>query len=93
VREKDLRKKEAFIKDQKIYLIDWVDSLTNTGWKHSDELTGQLALCQTVGFYVNDTKEFITLALNRDLTGANSPYGELMSIPKVSIKRKRILKV
>ena len=78
---------------QKIYIIDWIDSISNPGWKHSDELEGSLALCQTVEFYVSEDKESITLALNRDLTGHNVPFGELMTIPKIAIKRKRKISI
>ena len=79
---------------QKIYIIDWVDSMSDTGWKHSSQLEQveyPIARCQTIGFFVNETKEYITLALNRDLIGGNCPYGDLISIPKVAIKRKKKL--
>ena len=76
---------------QKIYLVSWLDSKGSPGWKHSDELETNLAMCQTVGFYVTESKESITLALNRDLTGENAPFGDLITIPKVTIKKKKKL--
>jgi hypothetical protein len=78
---------------QKIYLVDWIDSAGNPGWKHSDELEISLAMCQTIGFYVSENKDAIILALNRDITGENLPFGELIAIPKVAIKRKRKIAV
>jgi len=77
---------------QKIYLIDWIDSVSNPGWKNGDGLNPPLAQCQTVGFYVSESEEALTVALNRGETNCYSPYGDLISIPKVAIKRKRILK-
>jgi hypothetical protein len=74
----------------RIYLITWIDSVSNTGWKHSFELETGNATMQTIGFYVMENKDYITLALSRDTTGNNSPFGDLISIPKVAIKKKKI---
>ena len=76
-----------------IYLIDWVDSMSSSGWKTSEQIDEYIpkALCQSAGFFVKETKDFIVLALSRDLTEDNSPFADLISIPKVAIlKRKKI---
>lgn len=77
----------------KIYLIDWIDSAAEPGWVASFNLKSvKIAKCQSAGFLVKENKKFITLALNRAADGSHFPYGELMSIPKACITKKRKLR-
>ena len=75
-----------------ILLIDWVDSVNSSGWKPTDECKADLLICQTAGFLVEETKDAICLALNRTTRTGYYPFGELVSIPKVAIKARRILR-
>jgi len=77
---------------QKAYIIDWVDSVTDGNWQPLHQNYG-ISLCQTIGYYVTEDKHSFTLALNRDTTGINAPYGSIITIPKVAIKHKRIIKI
>lgn len=78
-------------KKQEILLVTWVDSCGDSGWKSSDDLEVHLAHCQTVGFFVKETKKAIALALNRSTKNGFAPYGEIISIPKACITSKRVL--
>jgi len=78
---------------QKIYLIDWIDAAGSEGWKSSSDLDLPIMKVQTIGFYISENEESITVALNRAVNDGYYPYGELISIPKVCIKRKKIIKV
>lgn len=78
---------------QKIYIVDWIDTAAESGWKEANEIQSFVVTCQTVGFLVNETKAILTLALNRGLRNAKHPYGELVHIPKVAIIKKRKLKL
>lgn len=74
----------------KIYLIDWIDSATTSGW-HSGE---ESACCrnQSVGFYVKECKKSITIALSKAEEGF-VPYGDQITIPKVCIIKKKQIKI
>ncbi|MGA9769176.1 MAG: hypothetical protein WBV94_09055 [Blastocatellia bacterium] len=80
-------------KAAKILLVDWVDSCSNPGWKSSDELESAIVLCQTVGFFVSETKSVLTLALSRGTEEGFKPFADLIYIPKVAITRRRIIQV
>ena len=78
-------------KTVRLLLIDWVDSSGSPGWKASDELKAEIAECQSIGFFVSETKKAIALALNRSTLAGFKPFGEVVSIPKKCIVRKRVL--
>jgi hypothetical protein len=75
-----------------ILLIDWVDSVNNSGWLTTDECKADLLVCQTAGFLVDEDKDSICIALNRTTRKGYRPFGELISIPKVAVKARRILR-
>jgi hypothetical protein len=79
-------------KSIKVLLIDWIDSCGNSGWLDSDVCKAELSQCQTVGFLVEETKDAYCVALNRTTTKGHKPYGEIISIPKVAIKKVTLLK-
>ena len=80
-------KTTAKYKKNDIIFIEWVDSCGQSGWVESGDLGGEISHCETVGFFVNDDKEGITLALNRTTHENHKPYGELISIPQIAIKK------
>ena len=73
-----------------MYLIDWVDTATHDGWHHGDE--GSCCMNQSVGFYVKEDKKSITIALSKAVQEGFLPYGSLITIPRVCIKKKRLVK-
>ena len=76
---------------QKAYHIKWIDSAGNFGWQGVSEKYTP-AQCESIGFLVKESKDCITIALNRATDEGNAPYGELMTIPKIAIKRKKQIK-
>jgi hypothetical protein len=75
----------------KIIFIEWLDSCGSSGWRPLAEIQTSPALCQSVGFLVAETKDAITVALNRTRSDGNVPFGECMAIPKIAIKRKKVI--
>lgn len=69
--------------------IKWVDSVSTEGWvnNHKDSNLN----CETVGFYVSETKDRVKVALNKSHVSDNS-YGHYVEIPKGAIKSRRWLK-
>ena len=75
----------------KIELIDWHDSCSHYGWKDGDTKFST-ATCQSVGFLHSEDKQRVTIALNRGTDGHTQPWGDLISIPKSAIvKRRKIM--
>ena len=65
--------------------IGWIDSWSVGGWQQRSECHGELLRCETVGFVVEETDDFICLALSRSKLDGYLPYCDLITIPKVSI--------
>ena len=76
----------------KIVHIKWVDSYTQAGWVNESQLDKTPLICETVGFLVGENKHSLKVALNHTCNDNYKPYGEVINIPKVSIKSKRILR-
>lgn len=71
-----------------ILLIKWLDSASYSGWNKPSDLLLRPHWCQTVGFFIHEDDESLTVAQNKcDEEGA-MPYGEFMTIPKVVIQHK-----
>lgn len=80
------------IKQPQILLIDWVDSHSCYGWLNEDEIHNADMLCQSIGFLIKEDKKNITLALSRALNENYKPYGDTITIPKVTIRKRSIIK-
>jgi hypothetical protein len=79
------------INKDKILLIEWVDSYKVNDWQAEDDCKVCVALIRSVGFFVDEDKDGICLALSKSIKKGYCPYGDLISIPKVAIKKiKRI---
>jgi len=78
----------------KILKIDWIDSASEHGWLSTQEVEDLegLGKCQTVGYFVKETKNSISIAQNRSTDHIHCPFGEIITIPKVAIIKKRELK-
>ncbi len=72
----------------KAVLIEWVDSCSTYGW-HSKGTVFGISHCISVGVVISENKTEISLAPNI----SESSNGDIISIPKCSIKRIRRLKV
>ncbi len=78
------------MKDPRIIEVVWSDSAQFLGWqiKPTPE-EHEISTCRTVGFLVGENKTQITIALNTDDV---QNFGQLISIPKVNVKKRRYLK-
>ena len=76
----------------KILSIEWLDAQSNgeTWSSIKDAQKEKISLALTVGYLIAETEESITLSLSLD--NENNMCGAYMVIPKINIKKKRILK-
>ena len=78
----------------KVYLIDWEDSASDSGWRHEEQLgNAGIALNQSIGYLIKENKKFITLAQSKCVSKGFAPYADLISIPKTNIKKKKQIKI
>lgn len=73
----------------KVLHITWIDSKVASGWRDISEITMGPLECHTVGLLVHEDEVSVTLA--GSWCEANQSYGESITIPKVCIRRKKIL--
>lgn len=83
--------KEKIRKQGDVIFIGWVDSCTTFGWQHSSDCKSKTLYCQSVGFFVDENDDCICIALNRSISEGFNPFGDLIDIPKCSIKEMRSL--
>lgn len=78
------------LKKGKIYHVEYIDHATcYPGWIPVEHVSNDELMCETVGFYVKETKNTIFLALNRNVQGEHSAH---MQIAKATISKIRALK-
>tara|TARA_X000001388_G_scaffold75756_1_gene71308 strand:- start:763 stop:1029 length:267 start_codon:yes stop_codon:yes gene_type:complete len=72
---------------KKIYIIEWQDAVSQTGW---DELDSELPMiCYTVGAIVLETPERVCIASS--WSEEDDTLGDITHIPPGMIKSKRLL--
>lgn len=76
----------------KMVLVDWVDSHSDGGWKPLSEIKKDALLkdrlnCQSVGYLILETKDFVLLAMSLTIPMPKEEqnFTETMQIPKCSI--------
>ena len=76
--------------EQPMVYIQWLDSKGVTqGWEDADELEPlEPVLCETVGFLIDESPEYKTLAISR---GNQQVLGR-MTIPTCAIKKVKWLR-
>lgn len=76
---------------QKIVYVEWDDSAMIYGWQGSADIQDaiKIAKCCTVGFLVGEDKNVLALSLNASVDGRTCPFGEIVSIPKCAITKRR----
>ena len=75
----------------KLLEITWTDACGGDGWVEQDMLKKkELSTIVTVGFVVREIDKLITLTMCDDKD--HEMFGAYMVIPKINIKKKRILK-
>ena len=77
----------------KLVRIDWVDTVSNNGWRTEDGPKEALAKCSTVGWLVGSTREAKTLAATiGDMGEGDRRLGDRVIIPRGCIKSIRKLR-
>lgn len=82
----------ATLRRPKVLLITWIDSFGDSGWQQQGVVTAKALLCETIGFFVDESADAIAVALNRATDDRATEFGEVIHIPKVAIKSKRVIK-
>lgn len=59
--------------------VDWVDAHTSGGWHDEDNLKLPPEACQALGYVIEDTDEYITLA---QCVSKNDGKLNILAIPK-----------
>lgn len=64
--------------------VEWIDSASNNSWTLFEDVTDEPIVCESCGWLIKETKEYVTLAL----TIGEEPLqvSNYMTIPKCSIK-------
>ena len=75
-----------------ILFIEWVDSVSDSGWKETRDCVCLILKINSVGFFVDETDEVVCIALSRATEEDFRPFGDLLSIPKCSIVKRWKLK-
>lgn len=76
-------------KGQRIAVVDWFDASTQRGPLRPDEMN-PFVILRTVGWLVREDKESVTVAM--DYFEDEGTYRDIAHIPRVNIRRMRVLK-
>lgn len=76
----------------KLVEIEWIDSMTNGGWRSIESYKADppLAICRTAGYLLERSKDHVTVMQNQSLRSGH--VSDSMSIPMVAVKSIRVLK-
>ena len=82
--KKNIRK-EKNMKNYKLISVQWKDSTFYNGW-YRDKVISEYGLkkMETIGFLIEETKEFIKVAQSREITEEDN-ISDIICIPKVNI--------
>ncbi len=82
--------------NRKIVEVEWVDSSGRDGWQTEEAAKIRPHKIYSVGYVVEEAEEFITLVESRTSLNSDNDkvqtHGCALSIPKVAIKKTRILR-
>lgn len=82
-------KENLFMRTKIVYVV-WFDAVSVDDWTDVSEIRPELAEIHSAGLLVGETKDILSLAVNKDIT--NDKVSCIMNIPKKWIKvRHRIL--
>ncbi len=81
------------IGNNELVKIRWYDASDCEGWNFADQIeeTCSLAECQTVGYIVKETTDYITITSTIAFNGAELVLLNPLSIPKACIKSRFVL--
>jgi hypothetical protein len=77
----------------KMVSVSWVDSqIVELTWRHVDEIQQEIAMVETVGFLILETKEILTIAGSvSEKEDSVTKVATVINIPKCCIKRRKII--
>ena len=78
-------------KEHKVIVVEWEDSGSNHGWLNEGDEKVSICMCETTGFLVDETKDGIAIAQNTSSSKGYKPYGNVISIPKSAIKKRKVI--
>lgn len=75
------------INKQNAVCIEWVDSVRSFDWQLSEDVDTKPIECVTVGYVVNETDDFVSVA---GTIGLEPPQVcQVITIPKCAVRRRR----
>ena len=78
------------MRDRIVY-VEWADHWSDSsGWDSPEEGDSTHILIKSVGLFVKESKEVLTIALSKD---ANGLVSQQMNILKNCIKKKKVINV
>lgn len=80
-----MAKKKAKTTKWKLKRVRWVDSATSAGWQVSKREIYVPVECETVGFVIAETPEYI--AISATVADSFHDTTDVMSIPKCAIRK------
>ena len=75
-------------------LVTWIDATAKSGW-HSLPFSDEIPhlVCKTAGFIVTETDTAIRIACSLgDIDGPDEQGSEIVTIPKVAIQSRQVLR-
>ena len=81
------KKNKHKVETSKIIVVEWYDAVADGQWE--EHAKAELHKCLTAGFLVDETKEAYCIASTISMDSSNAR----MSIPKVWVKKKRIVSI
>ena len=70
-----------------IQYVQWADATAVGSWVSEDDETVTVDICETIGYLVKETNDFISIAATR----SEDKFNAIMNIPKPWIIRKEEL--
>jgi hypothetical protein len=77
----------------KIVSVSWIDSqIAELTWCHFDEIQQEVAIVETVGFLILETKEILTIAGSvSEKEDSVTKVATVINIPKCCVKQRKII--
>jgi hypothetical protein len=69
--------------------VHWLDSYTQAGWV--DDITPNNSLTVTHGILIEETKEWMTLAMTVERSPATLYWGNMWYIPRAMVKKVTVI--
>jgi hypothetical protein len=66
--------------------VTWVDSTSENRWCSESGMIDELDTCESIGWLVRETKEYLTIAGHRS---SMASWHGVMTIPRCSVKKIR----